>query len=47
VQEYFDIKDKREWVDWAGKILMLRLHAAIEMEKAVARIAEIEALEAE
>jgi hypothetical protein len=34
-------------VDQAGKILMLRLHTTIEMEKAAARITEIEVLEAE
>jgi hypothetical protein len=33
-QEYYDVQDKREWVEWAGKILMLRLHAQIVMEKA-------------
>jgi hypothetical protein len=31
-------------VDWAGKILMSRLHIIIKMEKAAARIAEIEVL---
>jgi hypothetical protein len=32
-QEYYDAQDKREWVEWAGKILMLRLHVQIAMEK--------------
>jgi hypothetical protein len=32
-QEYYDVQDKREWVEWAGKVLMLRLHTQIAMEK--------------
>jgi hypothetical protein len=31
-QEY-NAQDKREWVDWAGKILMPHLHAQVVMEK--------------
>jgi hypothetical protein len=26
-QAYYDAQDKREWVEWAGKMLMLRLDA--------------------
>jgi hypothetical protein len=33
VQEYYDAQDKREWVEWAGKTLMPRLHVQIAMEK--------------
>jgi hypothetical protein len=45
-QEYYNTQDKREWVNWAGKILMLRLHAQIAMEKAdMVRVEQKEAEE--
>jgi hypothetical protein len=31
-QEYYDVQDKREWVEWAGKTLMPHLHVQIAME---------------
>jgi hypothetical protein len=45
VQEYYDVQDKRGWVEWAGKVLMLHLHAQIVMEKADAVRAEQEEAE--
>jgi hypothetical protein len=33
-QEYYNAQEKREWVEWVGKMLMPRLHAQIVMEKA-------------
>jgi hypothetical protein len=44
-QAYYDVQDKREWVEWAGKTLMPRLHAQIVMEKADEMRAEQEQLE--
>jgi hypothetical protein len=44
-QEYYKVQDKREWVEWVGKVLMLRLHAQIAMEKADAMRVEQEELE--
>jgi hypothetical protein len=44
-QEYHNAQDKREWVGWAGKVLMLQLHAQIAMEKADVARAEQEVLE--
>jgi hypothetical protein len=44
-QAYYDAQDKREWVEWAGKMLMLHLHAQIVMEKADEMRAEQEQLE--
>jgi hypothetical protein len=44
-QEYYDAQDKREWVNWAGKILMLHLHAQIVMEKVDAARVEQEEIE--
>jgi hypothetical protein len=32
VQGYYDVQEKREWVEWAGKTLMPRLHTQIAME---------------
>jgi hypothetical protein len=32
----FDSFDKREWVGWAGKILMPKLHGEIEVERLAA-----------
>jgi hypothetical protein len=43
-QEYYDAQDKREWVEWAGKVLMPRLHAQIAMEKVDAARAEQDAM---
>jgi hypothetical protein len=40
-----EAQDKREWVEWAGKILMPRLHAQMAMEQADAMRAEQEELE--
>jgi hypothetical protein len=40
-----DAHGKREWVEWAGKTLMPRLHAQIAMERADEMRAEQEALE--
>jgi hypothetical protein len=45
VQEYCNAQDKREWVEWAGKILMPRLHMQMAMEKADMMRAEQEELE--
>jgi hypothetical protein len=39
------VQDKGEWVDWAGKILMPRLHAQVAMEKVDAARAEQEEME--
>jgi hypothetical protein len=44
-QAYYNVQEKREWVEWAGKILMPRLHAQMAMEQADAMRAEQEALE--
>jgi hypothetical protein len=38
---------KREWVEWAGKTLMPRLHMQIEMERADAMRAEQDVIEEE
>jgi hypothetical protein len=45
MQGYFNAQEKREWVEWAGKTLMPRLHVQIAMEKADAARAEQEELE--
>jgi hypothetical protein len=42
VQEYYDAQEKREWVEWAGKTLMLRLHTQIAMETVDAARVELE-----
>jgi Fe-S cluster biosynthesis and repair protein YggX len=47
VQAVYDKCGKQEWVEWAGKNLMLRLHAQIEMERADAMRAEQDAMEEE
>jgi hypothetical protein len=44
-QVYYNTQEKREWVEWAGKILMPRLHAQMAMEQADAMRAEQEELE--
>jgi hypothetical protein len=44
-QAYYDAQDKREWVEWAGKTLMLCLHAQITMEKVDAERAEQDAMD--
>jgi hypothetical protein len=44
-QAYYNAQEKREWVEWTGKILMPRLHAQMAMEQADAMRAEQEALE--
>jgi hypothetical protein len=42
VQEYYNVQEKRERVEWAGKILMPCLHVQVAMEKADAVRAEQE-----
>jgi hypothetical protein len=44
-QEYYNVQDKREWVQWTGKVLMQHLHAQIAMEKADMARAEQEEAE--
>jgi hypothetical protein len=44
-QVYYNTQEKREWVEWAGKILMPRLHAQMAMEQADAMRVEQEELE--
>jgi hypothetical protein len=44
-QVYYNAQEKREWAEWAGKILMPRLHAQMAMEQADAMRAEQEELE--
>jgi hypothetical protein len=44
-QEYYNVQEKREWVEWVGKTLMPRLHAQIAMEKVDVARAEQEELE--
>jgi hypothetical protein len=45
VQEFYDAQEKREWVKWAGKVLMPRLHVQIAMEKANTARAEQDVME--
>jgi hypothetical protein len=47
VQRVYDRHGKREWVEWAGKTLMPRLHVQIEMERADTMRAEQDTLEEE
>jgi hypothetical protein len=44
-QVYYNVQEKREWVEWASKILMPRLHAQMAMEQADAMRAEQEELD--
>jgi hypothetical protein len=44
-QAYYNAQEKREWVEWAGKILMPRLHTQMVMEQADTMRVEQEALE--
>jgi hypothetical protein len=44
-QVYYNVQEKREWVEWAGKILMPRLHAQMAMEQADAMRVEQEELD--
>jgi hypothetical protein len=44
-QVYYNVQEKQEWVEWAGKILMPRLHAQMAMEQEDAMRAEQEELE--
>jgi hypothetical protein len=46
-QGVYDVHGKWEWVKWAGKTLMLRLHVQIEMERADAMRAEQDTIEEE
>jgi hypothetical protein len=41
-QKYYNVQEKREWVEWAGKILMPRLHTQMAMEQVDATRAEQE-----
>jgi hypothetical protein len=44
-QAYYNVQEKREWVEWAGKILMPRLHAQMAMEQVDTMRAEQEELD--
>jgi hypothetical protein len=44
-QGYYNVQEKQEWVEWAGKILMPRLHAQMAMDQADAMRVEQEELE--
>jgi hypothetical protein len=44
-QVYYNAQEKQEWVEWAGKILMPRLHVQMAMEQADVMRAEQEELE--
>jgi hypothetical protein len=44
-QTYYNAQEKREWVKWAGKILMPRLHVQMAMEQVDTMRAEQEELE--
>jgi hypothetical protein len=44
-QAYYNAQEKQEWVDWAGKILMPRLHGQMAMEQADVMRAAQEELE--
>jgi hypothetical protein len=44
-QKYYNAQEKWEWVEWAGKVLMPRLHVQIAMEQADTMRAEQEELE--
>jgi hypothetical protein len=44
-QAYYNVQEKQEWVEWAGKILMPRLHAQMAMEQADAMRVEQEELD--
>jgi hypothetical protein len=46
-QAYYDAQNKREWVEWAGKILMPCLHAQMVMERADTERAEQDAMDEE
>jgi hypothetical protein len=46
-QGVYDVRGKREWVEWAGKTLMPRLHVQIEMERADMMRAEQDTIEEE
>jgi hypothetical protein len=45
VQGVYNVRGKREWVEWVGKTLMPRLHTQIEMERADAMRAEQDVIE--
>jgi hypothetical protein len=44
-QAYYNVQEKREWVEWASNILMPRLHAQMAMEQADTMRAEQEELD--
>jgi hypothetical protein len=46
-QRVYDKHGKREWVEWAGKTLMPRLHMQTEMERADMMRVEQDVLEEE
>jgi hypothetical protein len=46
-QAVYDVHGKREWVEWVGKTLKLRLNVQIEMERADAIRVEQDVMEEE
>jgi hypothetical protein len=44
-QGVFDMQGKRQWVEWAGKTLMSRLHMQMAMEKADVEWVEQDAMD--
>jgi hypothetical protein len=46
-QGYYDAQEKREWVEWAGKMVMLRLHTQMVMERADMERAEQDMMDEE
>jgi hypothetical protein len=46
-QRVYDKRGKREWIEWASKTLMSRVHAQVEMEKVDMMRAEQDAMEEE
>jgi hypothetical protein len=47
VQGVYDVHGKREWVEWAGKMLMLRLHVQMVMEQVDVMRAEQDTIDEE
>jgi hypothetical protein len=46
-QAYYNAQDKREWVEWAGKMLMPYLHVQMAMEQVDTMRAEQDAIDKE
>jgi hypothetical protein len=44
-QEYYNVQDRRDWVEWVGKISMPCLHVQVAMEKDMVRVEQEEAEE--